>query len=121
MRLQIYGLAAIQDALLKIADAVSPRGLRPSIAYGGKRALAQARADTHETTGTLEAAHDVRYEAGGARAVLYVRPLINPKSKQPATAYAGLEHARGGAHDFYRNVDGRIAIDVLQDITKRLP
>lgn len=117
LRAMLDGWLEFLALLTSLPDVVDDAG-RDARDVGIETLRAYAEDVTHRWTGTLASAHVG--EETGERALLYVGDNVNPRTGQPASAYAGYEHARGGDHAFYDLTVAALGGQVLDRMAEQI-
>lgn len=100
---EVAGMEAAQAAMVRAVKATEAKGKLGKVIRDATVELhAYARLITDRDTGTLAAAHYMRF-TGNATGEIYINPSArNPRSKTPPSEYGLYESNRGGRHAFYR-------------------
>ena len=105
VELSITGIQEAQDACLRWATAVQPKGaLGRAVQYMTVEAQRRAVELTHVDTGALRASHRIAYDGPARGRVFIDGGTVNPRSRQRTAMYGYWEHERGGEHAFYARV-----------------
>lgn len=120
LKTTITGLQQAQAANVRLIGELKPAGaFGRAIQYATAEAHREAVSRTHVDTGALRGSH--RMQVSGLHGEIYLDPgARSPKTGELVEAYGATEHARGGAHAFYRRTVDEAGLRIGRAAASRL-